>query len=369
MPPPILKPELIGERFADHAVPLEVLKDFAAFEELLMEVAKREYLQDHPDRLRIPKGFTKGVELRLTGIEEGSAILSLVVAGGLSLMGPAGYIERAQQKIVDAIANVSAGQAPGLAPELLRYFDRFGRSLLDGERIQFARTEGGPASLTRDVREKLLRASEAEEWTEEMLLKGRVSAIDIADGEFELELTNGTKLGAPLEKQNHESVFEAMKEYGGGRVLAVKGIVRKNRNGHLQQIDSIEHVSLLHPLDVESRLEELGGLRDGWLNGKGVALDRARLKALAENFDRNFDAALPLPHLYPTAEGGVLGEWRMGNWAVSLEIDLATQTAQYEALHLVSDENRESLLNLSEREGWAALNERLWQLIPTEVGG
>lgn len=62
MPPPSFKPELIGDRFANHEVPLEVLKDFVAFEELLMEVAKLEYLADHPDHLRIPKGFTKGVE-------------------------------------------------------------------------------------------------------------------------------------------------------------------------------------------------------------------------------------------------------------------------------------------------------------------
>ena len=75
MPPPSFKPELIGDRFANHEVPVEVLRDFAAFEELLIEVAKREYLADHPDRLRIPKGFTKGVELRLASIEEGSAIL------------------------------------------------------------------------------------------------------------------------------------------------------------------------------------------------------------------------------------------------------------------------------------------------------
>ena len=362
MPPLSFKPELIGDRFADHQVPLEVLKDFAAFEELLMEVAKREYLEDHPDRLRIPKGFTKGVELRLAAIDEGSAILSLVVAGGLALMDTSGYIERAQVKIVDAIANISNGKAPGLAPELLRYFDRFGRSLLDGESITFECAEGGQTSLTPAVREQLLRASEAEEWTEETLLKGRVSATDMADGEFELELADGAKLRAPLEKQNHDTVIDAMREYGHGRTLVVKGVVRKNRNGHLKKFDSIEHVNLLHPLDVETRLEELGNLKDRWLNGKGIALDRARLKALAENFDKNFDTALPLPHLYPTPEGGVLAEWTMGDWSVSLDIEIDTQTAQYEALHLVSDEASEFTLNLSELAGWTSLNHQLRQL-------
>jgi len=362
MPPPSFKPELIGDRFADHQVPLEVLKDFAAFEELLMEVAKREYLEDHPDRLRIPKGFTKGVELRLAAIDDGSAILTLVVAGGLALMDTSDYIARAHDKIVDTIANISDGGAPGLPPELLRYFDRFGRSLLEGESITFHRAQGGQSSLTPEVREQLLRASEAEEWTEETLLKGRVSATFMANGEFELELANGAKLRAPLEHQHHGTVIEAMTEYGHGRTLAVKGVVRKNRNGHLKKFDSIEHVNLLHPLDVETRLEELGTLKDRWLNGKGIAPDRARLKALAENFDKNFDAALPLPHLYPTTEGGVLAEWTLGNWSVSLEIEIGTQTAQYEALHLVSDETSEFTLNLSELAGWTSLNDELRQL-------
>jgi hypothetical protein len=362
MPPPTFKPELIGDRFADHQVPLEVLKDFAAFEELLMEVAKREYLEDHPDRLRIPKGFTKGVELRLAAIEEGSAVLSLIVAGGLSLMDTSGYIERAQVKIVEAIANVSDGNAPGLAPELLRYFDRFGRSLLDGECIRFQRGEGRQTSLTPAVREELLRASEAEEWTEEKLLKGRVSATFMAIGEFEIELSNGIKLRAPLEKQHHETVIDAMKEYERGRTLAVKGVVRKNRNGHLKKFDSIEHVNLLHPLDVETRLEELGALKDGWLNGKGTALDRELLRALAENFDKNFDAGLPLPHLYPTPEGGILAEWNLGNWSVSLDVEIVTQAAQFEALNLVSDKITEFDLNLNEMSGWTVLNSELRQL-------
>jgi hypothetical protein len=326
-----------------------------------MEVAKREYLADHPDRLRIPKGFTKGVELRLASIGEGSAILSLVLAG-LSLADTSVYITRAHEKIVNTIANVSDGAAPGLAPELLRYFDRFGRSLLDGERITFQRAAGGETSLTPEIREKLLHASQAEEWTEEILLKGRVAAADMADGEFELELTDGTKLKAPLERQNNETVISALGEYQNSRMLAVKGVVRKDKSGHFKKVDTVEHVNLLHPLDVETRLEELANLKDRWLNGNGIALDRTNLKALAEEFEKNFNKSLPLPHLYPTPEGSILAEWILGEWAISLEIEPANKTAQYEALNVISDESSELNLNLNEPSGWATLNDRLQHL-------
>jgi hypothetical protein len=362
MPVTTFKPELLGARFADHEVPLEVLKDFAAFEEMLIEVAKREYLAAHPGRARIPRGFTKGVEVRLAAIEEGSAILSLVLAG-LSLTNDASvYMTRAHDKIVSTIANVERGELPELPPELLRYFDRFGRSLLDGESIRFQRTDGEKISLTPEGREKLLRASEAEEWTEEKLIKGRVSGADVADAYFVLKLTDGTKLKAPLEQQHRATVLDAMGQYEKNRIVAVKGIVRIDRNGHPKSVDSVEHMTILDPLDIETRLEELAALKDRWLNGKGVALDETGLKALSERFEENFSSDLPLPYLYPTPEGAILAEWTLEPWAVSLEITIPSQTAQYQALNLASDESTDLELDLSDVGGWTTLNQALKDL-------
>jgi hypothetical protein len=361
------KPELHGARFSRHEVPLEVLKDFAAFEELLIEVAKREYLDAHPGRLRMPRGFTKGLELRLSAIEEGSAKLALVLVG-LSLADGAEYITRAHEKIVNTIENVGRGRPTEIPPELLRYFDRFGRSLLEGERIDFPRQSGGSSSLTPDVREKLLRASQAEEWTEEAILKGRVSSADPADGRFELELIDGRKLNAPFERQHNDTVAEALKGYRSNRMIVVKGLLKKDRSGNAKSIDSVEHVTLLDPLDIETRLEELGQLQDRWLNGRGVALDKAALRNLADTFDKNFDSELPLPYLYPTAAGAVLAEWSIGDWAVSLEIELPEQKAEYQAFNLSSDESIDLQLDLSNLEAWATLNQALRDLTAPRVG-
>lgn len=364
MPNPFFRPELHGERFASHEVPLEVLKDFAAFEEMLIEVAKREYLADHPGRMRIPRGFTKGVEVRLAAIESGSAILALVLAG-ISIGDETEYITRAQEKIVNTIASIEKGEQPQLPPELLRYFDRFGRSLHKGERISFPRADGGETSLTPEIREKLLRASEAEEWTEEALLEGRVSATDMADGEFKLELRDGTKLRAPLERQHNSTVLAAMAEYNSNRMVAVKGVLRKDKRGILKSLDSVEHVTILDPLDVETRLAELAALKDGWLNGNGVALDKAGLMALSDEFERNFDSELPLPYIYPTPEGGVLAEWSLGEWAVSLEIQIPSQSAQFQALNLTTNASRDFALSLGDNSsGWANLNKALRDLAP-----
>ena len=53
-----LTPKLEGHRFDDHTLPVSMLEDFSAFEELVFELAKKIYLEKNPSRKRVPKGFT-----------------------------------------------------------------------------------------------------------------------------------------------------------------------------------------------------------------------------------------------------------------------------------------------------------------------
>ena len=77
---PFLNPRLVGKRFDEHSIPLEVLKDFAALEELIVEVAKWHFKNDNPDRKRAPRGFADQITLKVSGIEAGSAIPNIVLS-------------------------------------------------------------------------------------------------------------------------------------------------------------------------------------------------------------------------------------------------------------------------------------------------
>jgi hypothetical protein len=363
-----LKPRLVGRRFAEHTIPLELLKDFAALEEMLVEIAKREYLAANPNRSRIPKGFTKGFELHLAAVEEGSTIPVIALLFS-TLLPPADviYFEQARDQVIEAVASAERDQQPVLASDLLRYFDRFGRGLREGEAIEFARPGGQITALTPAIRERLLRASQAEEWTEEVTLKGRIPEVDQADLSFELELRTGAKLKAPLDEQHRQTVLEASMAYRQGQVVAVQGVIKRDRADRPRSFESIEHISPLDPLDVETRLEELAALPPGWLDGNGEPLDAAALSALGRDFDAHFDPELPLPYLYPTAEGGIQAEWTLGDWEVSLDIDLAGGAAHYQAVHLPTDRALDEALELAQGpEAWARLNAALKRLL--EVG-
>lgn len=360
-----LRPRLTGTRFDEHTLPLDILKDFAALEEMLIEVAKRQYLTEHPDRQRTPKGFTSGLELHLSSVEEGSAIpvITLVFAA-LFPPNDAQYLERAREQIVETIASVEQGGQPSLPPELLRYFDRFGRALHNGEAIEFTRNNGLTTALTPATRQQLLQASQAEVWTEEVTCKGYVPEVDQADYSFELELRNGIKLKAPLLDAHRKTVLEASVGYQNGTMVAIKGVIQRDRAGRPKSFESVEHVTQMDPLDIETRLEELALLQDGWLDGKGLALNQDALHDLARAFDEHFSPDLGLPYLYPTPEGGVQAEWELGQWEVSLEITLPSMSAEYQAVNLTTSESHELELSLAADDvaNWTELNTALTQL-------
>lgn len=359
-----LKPTLDGQRFQDHTVPLELFKDFSALQEMLIEVAKWEFLKSNPNRERIPRHFTDGLDLHLEAIEEGSAILKItLVFASLFPSSHLPYFEQAKTDIVGAIASAELGETPSLPANLLNYFDRFGRGLRPGESISFAHRDG-KATLTPETRKQLMRSAQVKEWTEEAALRARIPEVDKGRNSFQMELGDGTKLIGNLSDSHRETVLHAFSNFNTGRdeYVLIQGIIRKDRDDRLKGVESIEHISQIDSLDVATRLEEISKLQEGWLDGTGHPLSKEGLFKLGKFFDTSFDADLPLPYLYPTAEGGVQAEWNLGDWAVSVEIDLSALQGEYQALNLKSTFCDDRSLDLSAPDGWSQLNTALKEL-------
>ncbi|MDV7395841.1 hypothetical protein RZS08_30905, partial [Arthrospira platensis SPKY1] len=109
--------------------PLELLKDISVLEEMIIEVAKWRYLQDHPDRKRSPRGFTDGISLKLTAIDEGSAIARISLFVDTPQLFPPEnqrYLEQARESVIGAIdaAEHNVSITDHLPESLLGYFDR-----------------------------------------------------------------------------------------------------------------------------------------------------------------------------------------------------------------------------------------------------
>lgn len=103
---PFLQLRLVGNRFEGHSIPLAFLPGLAPLQALIVEAAKVEYLRNHVSRKRVPKGFERSMELKLTSIKRGSVQLDV----GLdkpkdSPLNPnqEGYFLRARDRLISTI--------------------------------------------------------------------------------------------------------------------------------------------------------------------------------------------------------------------------------------------------------------------------
>jgi hypothetical protein len=369
--PNFLSPRLVGKRFEAHSIPLELLGDLAVLEAMIIEVAKWRYLQENPDRKRSPRKFTDGISLTLTAVEDGSAIAKIALALAVSGLIPTpqqAYLEQARDAIVGAIAAAGDNKSPTayLPQKALAYFDRLGRSLLDDEAIEFTTpAHASPARLTKETRLRLLKAAEVTERTEEIHIRGGIFDFNQEDMIFVMMLPDGSKIAGPVGRQHFDTFLDASYGYRQGVKVLLDGVGKYNRADRLQKIESVEHVTLLDPLDFPSQLDELKVLKDGWYDGKGYAPPAAGLDWLAGAVNERYADSLPLPYVYPVAEGGVRLEWTLGRNEVSLEIDLRDRAGEWHSLNLETDVEEARPLKLDIREDWDWMVGRLQVLAGT----
>jgi hypothetical protein len=367
-----LVPRLTGARFEGGAIPLEFLKDLAVLEEMIIEVAKAEFLKDHPGRERSPRGFTEGVEFKLTQIEDGSAkpIIGLFVAA-TTLFAPESqmYFERARESVISAIRAAEQSQqnqaiTSYLPEKTLGYFDRIGRSLRGGEAMEFCTPKHTtPARLTKDTRRRLILASSAvKELTEETSVRGSVPEADQDDMSFEVQLVDGHKIKAPISAQHLDTILGAFNGYKSGTRVMLQGVGRFSRNERLLRFDTVEHVSILDPLDIPARLDELRLLKDGWHEGQGMAPTSEGLDWLSSMFGQYYPDELVYPYLYPTVEGGVRAEWTIMQNEVTLDIDLAAHKGSWHCLAMDTDQEEEFDLNLDCADDWKRMTGRIREM-------
>lgn len=372
-----LEPRFVGKRFEDHALPLDILKDLASLESFFCKTVTYLYFAEHPDRQRLPRNFFEGISVKLVSIEEGSVIPKLVLfvscaSAGLFPPATQTYYEKARDSLINAIEAAHDNRVvTGILHEsLLGYFEQIGRGLLDDECIEF-REPGTErkAVLNRETRKRLILAStKTQSYTEEIeRLIGSIPEADQDRNTFTILTVEGEKVQAPLDSINREIVFKAFNRFSYGEKVTVKGIGQYNRVGKLLKLDSIEEIQLLDELDIELRLSELLKLKNGWMDGKGKAIEPSNTEWLLKGFCEHYEENIPLPRLFPTLEGGVQAEWALGSQEITLEFDLISRTGFYQSLDSITFEVIEEVLDFSELETWKKLNEFLINAMGTKA--
>jgi hypothetical protein len=349
-----LKPRFTGSRFDEHTLPVDVARDLAAYEELLIELAKHLWIIDHPDRKRVPRGFEKGFSLHLEGmVEDGSAkpLLSWVAAGALALQGgEGGYFEQARDLIADCVNASATGQVlPAKFPKkLLEYFNDFGRSLRDGESLELPRP-AGVAQLTPECRKKLvLDANQV--YSKDVELTGRIGEIDWEKQTFRLRLETGSAVTAQLPEHFNELTRQA-----GGKertIVSIRGVGFYDAFDQLQKITETHHLELLTNQVLASQIEDLSAMQDGWLEGKGKAPDKDCLAWATDRLVASFPENLPFPLIAPTAEGGLFLEWIQKSCRVSAEFLFPSYQCELQSTNTMTGVTVDKNCDLSSTTAW-----------------
>lgn len=356
----IYSPRFVGERFKEHTLPFEFLDDLQALEKINNEIARWLYLQEHPERKRVPKNFYKGISYGLTAIGEGSAVPQTELISPNTGLFPApyhDYFTEAPRKLTEAIHAMEVGGDPSevLPAEILLLLERFGSSLQADEFVEFAPSAPQKAKFTPEGRKKLLVGlSKDKDYTKDARILGEI--IDLNKEKMTFELRVGKKkLAGPVSPDLYADFLEAFAEEpkGAKKPVMIAGSIRFNSFDTPKSIVSVGQLNILEPLDIQWQLESLKALKPGWFDGHGSAYDPAAIDMLSKCIDE-FYSLTKNPSIYPNPEGLVNLEWDNEAFDITLEVDPVDRKGVYHSLDLKTRRSTENtlLLDLDADRKW-----------------
>ena len=117
------------------------------------------------------------------------------------------------------------------------------------------------------------------------------------------------------------------------------------------------------PMRKAERCMELLDLAPGWLDGEGLPPSPKLLDLVGEWLEEHQRKDGQHPRLFPTPEGGVEAEWRIGRLDLSIEFDPSSGTAEWHALDLDQGKVEEQRVALQDEPGMQALGGKLQRVL------
>jgi hypothetical protein len=361
----LLEPHFEGERFRNQTLPFALLRDLEALQGIILEIAKSNYKQSHPNRQRIPRGFSGQLELHLS-TRGGSFVaeVALIIDDAL-LEGCDPRMQRARaacDRFLEALAHVQEqrqGPPPSLPDTAWPYVEKFGRGLHQDESIRMACTRSGDVRLTREIRRQLLLSRPGSKpLTEEIEVVAKVVDVRPRDHLMPIELKDGRVIPCMINDQQVADLRDVRVGDFGERWALISGVGMLDTSQQLLRVEEADSIELLDPLDPIVQIEQLRHLPAGWLDGKGAPPSGQLLDKISSWLESHLRGE-QLPRLYPTPEGGVEAEWLIGRLDLSIEFDPGRNTVQWHAMDLDRNTVEEDTVTLNDPEKLQALGKKL----------
>jgi hypothetical protein len=341
-----IQPRFVGARFESHTLPLSAGKDLAFYEDLVVELAKALYLKKYPSRTRAPKGFAKDFKLHLERIDDGCARPHIVAMTDDDTPIPPEF-EEARRLVNEVMASKSNSDLPEQFPKsLLRYFNQIGYSLQSDESIEWTPESSDEKSVLDVAKRKRLALGVLDTYEKKVSIVGQIEVLDAKKKTGTLRSIE--KVGLAFEYS--ESVFNELKRALGNKTewVQMSGIGEFGANDELRSIVKVEDIDLTRHYPLVSRIEKLGELKAGWLDGHGVELKSEDLVWLSGETEKNFPENFVYPSVVPTEDGNVIFEWIHPQARIELEINFESSLLELYATDLKQAAFVEKVFQFSE---------------------
>ena len=314
-----------GQRFTGGRLPLDVLSDLQALEDILTTFAREIWLRENA-RERMPTGYTDWFRMSLTGVGDGSAIPKIEIAiledrqqVLLESETRQALITRAEREFAKVLEAASQGRDVTLSATQIRNFNRFLTNLKPGEQFKYSASRSpispdNPDVISLDLeRRKRFLTSVRTSYEQRIQGHARLKSVD-ENGS--LRFVNSEYKEFPVADSSR-----APTEYGSkiGSYYEFDLTVEFRHDDSIQSVITIHDLSPLeHP--AISAIDEMADLESGWLDGHGREVSVRTINS-AKNFLRICN---PLPQFYavaPTEHGGILLEYYANGWDYGIEFN------------------------------------------------
>ena len=116
------------------------------------------------------------------------------------------------------------------------------------------------------------------------------------------------------------------------------------------------------PPPIANQIAKLRQLRPGWMEPDTPAPDHTGLDWFQQQWERHYPEDAPLAAIFPTEDGNISVEWRIGEYAADMVVDLRFHYGTWGASHVRTWLAEENELNLDDPDDWAWLTNRLAEL-------
>lgn len=351
---------LRGGRYDEPGLPVVSAVELFRYQRLVSTVAYHLYMRAHPKRKRAPRGFSDLLELRLVGVEAGSVVPILVRPQSAIELEPMSedWHEHARVLVNEALSNVNngVGLPSGFPVQALKEFASFGRSLQDDESIELSGDGDELARLMPQTRRRIQSLADLDAIEVELRVKGQVIGLHSDPQRLDVVLADGSGRKV-VGEYSDPAMWDRLREFLGyaqrAPLVALAVVARQGLDGEIRAFVDVLGIEAALPAEWAARIEELSGLRTGWLEPDSVGPSPEALGATEEFLLACVDEDVQRPSIYPSADGGVQLEWRTQGSTVEVEI-LNSGEANAFAFDLAGGEDRE--LTLSEFDTDELLN-------------